>query len=161
MLALLDPVCVVMIGAVSPDARRVSNRLHPVFRQLALASEFHASVLGVAKKARVLSQRGITNRQKIGYLGGGFIALHDGLLHCTSSILNQFWNVQPVVMVQARVRSDNLWGRRPECCSDFTEKNEHKDYYENDTENPGRAVSPGAAIAPSRKSSYQHKYEKN
>ena len=31
---------------------------------------------------------------------------------------------------------------RPECCSDFTEENEHKDYYENDFENPGRAVSP-------------------
>ena len=45
---------------------------------------------------------------------------------------------------------------RLECCSDFTEENEHKDYYENDTENPGRAVSPGAAIAPSRKSPYEH-----
>jgi hypothetical protein len=50
---------------------------------------------------------------------------------------------------------------RPECCSDFTEENEHKDYYENYTENPGRAVSPGAAIAPSRKSPYEHEDKKN
>jgi hypothetical protein len=48
-----------------------------------------------------------------------------------------------------------------ECCSDFTEENEHKDYYENDTENSGRPVSPGAAIAPGRKSPYEHEDKKN
>ena len=29
------------------------------------------------------------------------------------------------------------------------------------TENPGRAISPGAAIAPSRESPYEHEDKKN
>jgi len=41
------------------------------------------------------------------------------------------------------------------------EENEHKDYYEDDSEKPGRAISPGAAIAPSRESPYEHEDKKN